>query len=111
MTLQRKMSDFIGDRSRRKPSSRLRTDFAVMTYLSPSLKTRLYLDSSSVGTQARVAQKRHIDKEDVWRPVNYTSRAWTSAEAGYGQIERESNGILTGMHITRCILLAHMLRS
>ena len=83
----------------------------MMTYLSPSLKTRLYLDSSSDGTQARVAQKRHIDKEDVWRPVNYTSRAWASAEAGYGQIERESNGILTGMHKTRCILLAHMLRS
>ena len=51
-----------------------------------------------MGTQATVAQKHHIDHEDVWHLVNYTSRAWTPAEAGYGQTERESNGILKGVH-------------
>ena len=37
--------------------------------------------------------------------MNHTSRAWTTAEAGYGQIERESNGILTGMYMNKMYTL------
>ena len=62
-------------------------------------KTRLYVDSSFVCTQATVAQQHTYKGEEVWRPVNHTSRSWTATEAGYGQVERESNGILTGMHM------------
>ena len=40
-----------------------------------------------------------------WRPVNHTSRSWTSTEAGYGHIERESNGILTGMYMNHMYTL------
>lgn len=72
---------------------------------SLKLKTRLYVDSSPVGTQATVCQLHGIDGEEYWRPVNHTSRAWTPAEAGYGQIERESNGILTGMHMNKMYTL------
>ena len=79
---------------------RLCSDDILVSY-DTSLETRLYVDSSPIGTQATVAQKYHIDNEDVWRPVNYTSRPWTPAEAGYGQIERESNGILTGIHMNK----------
>ena len=60
-----------------------------------------YVDSSPVGTQATVAQKHQINNEEHWRPVNYTSRPSTGAEAGNPQIERESNGILTGMYMNR----------
>ena len=44
-----------------------------------------------------MAQQHSIDGEEHWRPVNYTSRPWTECESRYGQTERESNGILTGM--------------
>ena len=63
--------------------------------------TRLYVDSSPVGTQATLTQNYELEGEEVWRPVNHTSRAWTVAEAGYGQIERESNGVLTGMMMNK----------
>lgn len=52
-----------------------------------------------------VAQKHIIRGIEHWRPVNLTCRAWTSAEAGYGQIGRESNGILTGMYMNRMYTL------
>ena len=61
-------------------------------------KTRLYVDSSPIGTQATVCQ---LYEGGHWRPVNHTSRPWTTAEAGYGQIERESNGICTGMYMNK----------
>ena len=63
-----------------------------------SKKTRLYVDSSPVWTQATVCQLHH---DNHWRPVNHTSRPWTPAEAGYGQIERESSGICTGMYMNK----------
>ena len=62
-------------------------------------KTRPYVDSSFVGTQATVAQQHTYQDEEVWRPVNHTSCSWTATKAGYGQVERESNGILTGMYM------------
>ena len=71
----------------------------TMVPYDTTLHTRQYVDSSLVGTQATVAQKHIITGEVHWRPVNNTSRSWTSAEARYGQIEQESNGIITGMYI------------
>lgn len=74
----------------------------VLVPYDTALPTRLYVDSSPIGTQATVAQKHpSTDGDHVWRPVNHTSRSWTQAEAGYGQIERESNGILTGMFMNK----------
>ena len=64
-------------------------------------KTRPYVDSSFVGTQATVAQQHTYQDEEVRRPVNHTSRSWTATKAGYGQVERESNGILTGMYMNK----------
>ena len=64
-------------------------------------KTRLYVDSSPIGTQATSAQLHTVNGEELWRSVSHTSRSWTPTEAGYSQIERESNGILTGMHMNK----------
>ena len=66
-----------------------------------ALPTRLYVDSSYAGTQATVAQEHIVNQESCWRPVDHTSRAWTPAESRYSQMERESNGILTGMCMNR----------
>ena len=52
-----------------------------------------------------MAQQHSIDGEEHWRPVNYTSRPWTECESRYGQTERESNGILTGMCMNRMYTL------
>ena len=52
-----------------------------------------------------MVQKHHINNEDVLHPVNYTFRVWTPAEAEYGQIECESNGIFTGMQMTKMYTL------
>ena len=77
----------------------------VMVRYNTTLNTRLYVDSSPVGTQATVAQKHIINGEVHWRLVIHRSRSWTSAEAGYGQIEQKSNGILTGMYMNRMYTL------
>ena len=63
--------------------------------------TRMYVDASPVGMQTTIAQKYIVDDSDVWRPVNHMSRPWTPEESRYGQIERESNGIQSGMHMNR----------
>ena len=55
--------------------------------MTPTFDTRLCVDSSPVGTQATIAQKHIMDGEAHWRPVNHTSRSWTSAETGHGQTE------------------------
>ena len=69
-------------------------------------KTRMYVDSSPAGTQATVAQLHTFNHEKkAWKLVNHTSRSWTKAEAAYGQIERESNGILTGMMMNKMYTL------
>jgi hypothetical protein len=70
-----------------------------------TLESRLYVDSSEAGTQATVAQKHVVAGRECWRPVNHTSRPWTPAESNYSQIERESNRILTGMHMNRMYTL------
>ena len=83
---------------------RLCSDRVVVPF-DTSLDTRLYVDSSYAGTQATVAQEHTIDNKKYWRPVNHTSRPWTKAESDYAQIERESNGILTGMNMNRMYTL------
>ena len=80
-------------------------DSKVMAPYDTSRKTRLYVDSSPVGTQATLAQLHELNNESVWRPVNHTSRSWTPVESRYGQIERESNGILTGMLMNKMYTL------
>ena len=77
----------------------------VLTAYDTKWETQLYVDSSPIGTQATLAQAHTADGELTWNPVNYTSRAWTPAEAGYGKIERESNGILTGMYMNKIFTL------
>ena len=77
----------------------------VMAPYDTKRKTRMYVDSSPAGTQATVAQLHTFNHEEVWKPVNHTSRSWTKAEAAYGQIERESNGILTGMMMNKMYTL------
>ena len=37
--------------------------------------------------------------------MNHTSCSWTATEAGYGQVEQESNGILTGIHMNKMYVL------
>ena len=83
---------------------RLCSDKVLVPY-DLSKKTRFYVDSSPVGTQATLCQLHTIGEEDHWRPVNHTSRPWTPAEAGYGQVERESDGICTGMHMNKMYTL------
>ena len=61
--------------------NRLCRDDVLVPY-DTNRKTRLYVDASPVGTQAVVAQEHTIDRAHTWRPVNYTSRAWTEAERG-----------------------------
>ena len=65
--------------------NRLCSDKVLVPY-DTEKATRLYVDSSSIGTQATVAQAENLDNEAVWRPVNHTSKAWTKVESGYGQI-------------------------
>ena len=74
------------------------SDDVIVPY-DTQLPTRPYVNLSSIGTQAAFAQKHQINNEEHWRPVNYTSRPWTGAEADYPQIEHESNGILTSMYM------------
>ena len=52
-----------------------------------------------------MAQKHKVNEVSHWRPVDHTSRAWTPAESRYSQMERESNGILTGMCMNRMYTL------
>ena len=84
--------------------NRLCSDKVLVPY-DLSRKTRLYVDSSPIGTQATLCQLDTVQNDDHWRPVNHTSRPWTPAEAGYGQIERESNGICTGMYMNKMYTL------
>ena len=82
----------------------------VLVPYDTKLPTGLYVDSSPVGTQAIVAQGHtSLTGEIPQCPVNHTSRSWTAAEAGYSQIEQESNGILTGMLMNKMYNLGTMI--
>ena len=69
------------------------------------LITTLYVDSSHIETHATVAQRYTISEEKFWRLMRHTSRAWTPAEGGYGQVERKGNGILIGMYMNKMYTL------
>ena len=84
--------------------NRLCSDRVLVPY-DTELPIRLHVDSSPIGTQATLTQAHTINGETIWRPVNHTSRPWTPTEAAYGQIERESNGILTGMYMNKMYTL------
>ena len=84
--------------------NRLCSDDVLVPY-DTALETRLHVDASPIGTQATLVQKHITGEGTFWRPVNYTSRRWTPAEAGYSQIERESNGVLTGMYMNKMFTL------
>ena len=103
-----KNAKFVWGREEEEAFCKLKDRLCSSKVLAPydtKLKTRLYVDSSPVGTQATVAQQHSVDGESVWRPVNHTSRPWTSVESRYAQIERESNGILTGMCMNKMYTL------
>ena len=58
-----------------------------------------------MATLATVYYQHDHEGTQYWRPVNHTFKAWTPPEAGYGQIERKSNGIFTGMHMNKMYTL------
>ena len=41
------------------------------------------------------------DKEEAWRPVNYTGRTKTKTEKKYSKVEGESLGVLTGIKMNK----------
>ena len=57
---------------------RLCSDDVLAPY-DTNLPTRLYVDSSPIGTHAMAAQNHGKEQvEEIWRPVNHTSRMETS---------------------------------
>ncbi len=64
----------------------------MLVFFDPSRKTKISTDSSKNGIGAVLLQS---DGED-WRPVAYASRAMTSAECRYAQIEKECLGLVYG---------------
>ena len=102
--MTKKNAHFVWGQKESSAFNEIKERLCRMTILAPydlERKTRLYVDSSPIGTQATVAQLHKVNNEDVWHSVNHTSRPWTPTEAGYSQIERESNGILTGMYMNK----------
>ena len=68
-------------------------------------ETRLHTDASPEGMQATVVQRyQHEEVGEIWRPVTHTARSWTPTEKGYSQLERESNGVYTGIVTNRMYL-------
>ena len=78
----------------------------VMAHYDPKRDTRLYVDEGPDGVAGTVAQKYLLEGMDhpVWRPVNYTSRAKTTAEMNYGKVDGESLGVLTGIKSNKMYL-------
>ena len=76
-----------------------------MVQFDTALSTRLYVNSSYAGTQATVAHEHIVKEHSYWRPVEHTSSACAPAESRYSQMERESNGILTGVSTNRMYTL------
>ena len=101
------MQDLSGEKERCQLLEKSSTAYVVIVLVpyDTRLNTWLYIDPSHIGTRATVAQCHTINGEKFWRPVNHTSRAWTPAESGYVQLEKESNGILTGMYMNKMYTL------
>ena len=70
----------------------------VMVGFEEDRETRLHTDAGPEGTQATVVQRYdHEEAGETWRPVTHTARAWTSTEKRYSQLEKESNGVYSGV--------------
>ena len=61
---------------------------ATLRPFVPGRKTHFMADSSEVGIQASIYQE---ESENVWVPIDHTSRALTAHEQDYTPIERESS--------------------
>ena len=72
---------------------------SVLANYEVGRKTRLYVDHGPQGVAATVAQLHAVrgSEEEVWRPVEHSSRALTKTEQGYSKVEGESLGILNGV--------------
>ena len=111
--LTRKNAKFYWGPNQSNAFQQLKNRLCSEDVLVPSdtkLPTRLYVDSSPVGTQATVAQGHtSLAGEILCCPVNHTSRSWTAAEKGYSQIKLESNGVLAGMLMNKMYTLGTMI--
>ena len=66
----------------------------VLAYYDPKRPICLSTDASKDGLGAVILQQDN--KDELWKPVAYASRAMTSAEMRYAQIEKELLGIVYG---------------
>ena len=76
----------------------------VMVAYDPTKKTQVYVDKGLEVVSATLAQAHphpEDDKEEAWRPVNYTGRMKTKTEKKYSKVEGESLGVLTGIKMNK----------
>ena len=73
------------------------TSDGVMAYFDPHKKTVLFVDASPVGLGAMLTQSGKV--------ISYASKALSSVERRYSQIEREALAITWGCHYFRMYLL------
>ena len=73
------------------------TSDGVMAYFDPHKKTVLFVDASPVGLGAMLTQSGKV--------ISYASKALSSVERRYSQIEREALAITWGCHHFRMYLL------
>ena len=59
----------------------------VLKFYDPERKTKISADASKSGLGAVILQKDEDQEE--WYPVAYASRAMTTAEVRYAQIEKQ----------------------
>ncbi|KAJ1096490.1 hypothetical protein NDU88_001630, partial [Pleurodeles waltl] len=65
-------------------------DNSTMAYFNPHRRTEVVVDASPVGLGAVLLQEQNPQE---WVPVAYASRALSSVETRYAQIEREALAI------------------
>ena len=66
----------------------------VAVHWDPARKTRIYVDHGPAGVGGTIAQDHgRPGGQPSWRPVHYSSRALTKAEANYGKVDGESLGV------------------
>lgn len=71
---------------------KLITQSPVLKYFDPKLETKISADASKTGLGAVLLQKHDNDRF----PIAYASRAMTSSEINYAQIEKETLAIVFG---------------